>query len=284
MMSKFLFDLKSEIKKCEANIYSIAEYKDGRVESLQLQEANPCQDLYSVAKAFVVTAIGMLCDRGLLRTDEIITDILGDECPADCEKVWYRTTVDMLLLHKVALPGGFLDIDCIDANEFGEDYLAYIMTYKSGFEGDIPEPVYTDAAYYMLSRIVEKRAGMGTDTFLWKNLFYPLGFREAAWSRCPMGHVMGATGLYLRAEDTVKLGAVYLGGGMWKDQRILSEEWVNTVLEKGYELKRIGSKLIYGKGGMRGQMLMIMPEQNRAAAYTGCGGHSFVSFIADYED
>lgn len=283
-MSKFLFDLKNEIKKCEANVYSIAEYRDGKVEALDIQKSNPCQDLYSVAKAFVVTAIGMLCDRGLLRTDEIITDILGDECPADCEEVWRRTTVDMLLLHKVALPGGFLDIDCFDANEFGEDYLAYIMTYRSGFTGDIPEPVYTDAAFYLLSRIVEKRAGMGTDTFLWKNLFYPLGFREAAWSRCPMGHVMGATGLYLRAEDAVKLGGLYLSGGMWGEKRILSEEWVRTVLERGYEFGRMHGGKAYGKGGMRGQMLMIIPEKNRAAAYTGCGDHSFTSFILGYED
>lgn len=283
-MSRFLESLKNEIEKCGANVFAIAEYYDGKTEQMQIKEANPCQDTYSVSKLFVVTAVGMLCDRGLLRTDEIITDILGDDCPKDYEKHWDKITVDMLLLHKTSLPGGFLDIDCFDANDFGHDYLAYTMKYKTGFQGDEPAPVYTDAAFYLLARIVEKRAGVGCDNFLWRNLFYPLGVREAAWSHCPMGHTMGATGLYIRAEDIAKHGSLYLNGGMWRGKRILSENWVNTVLEKGYELRPVCGGRAYAKGGMRGQMCMVIPSQKRVVSYVGCGGHNFTDFIADYQD
>ena len=233
-MSKFLDDFKKEIESREkANVFFIAEYHNGKIEKKELAHTNPCQDTYSVSKAFVVTAIGLLVDRGLLTTDEILTDILADELPATYNEVWTKTTVDMLLLHKVGLSGGFLDIDCFDATQFGDDYLAYILNAPINEDFDLEKSTYTDAAFYLLSRIVEKRAGMGTDNFLWKHLFYPTGCREAAWSHCPKGHVMGATGLYIRVEDMVKHGMIYLNGGMYEDKRILSKEWVDTVIEKG---------------------------------------------------
>jgi len=278
-MSRFLQELEQECKRQHANVFAIAEYHDGKITSRQLLDINPCQDIYSVAKVYVVTAIGLLTDQGLLRLDEIVTDILAEECPADFVPIWKRTTVEMLLLHKVGVPRNFLDIDTFDAASFGEDYLTYIM--KEPILGPTAgkEPCYTDAAYYLLARIAEKRAGMSLDNFLWKYLFYPTGCREAAWSHCPKGHVIGATGLYLRVEELVKLGSIYLNGGIWKDKRILSQEWVDTVFTQGYELKPLAGGLAYGKGGMRGQMLMILPGQKRVVAYLGCGTHSLVEFV-----
>ena len=283
-MSKFLDDFKAEIETREkANVFYIAEYNGGEIEVKNLAHTNPCQDTYSVSKAYVVTAIGLLFDRGLLRTDEILTDILADELPETYNEVWTKTTVDMLLLHKVGLSGGFLDIDCFDATQFGDDYLAYVLNAPIREDFDLEKDTYTDAAFYLLSRIVEKRAGMGTDNFLWQHLFYPTGCREAAWSHCPKGHVMGATGLYIRVEDMVKHAMIYLNGGMYEDKRILSEEWVNIVLERGYELKSCGGGKAYGKGGMRGQKMMIVPSANRAVAWLGCGDNGFTDWVANYE-
>ena len=261
-------------------MFAIAEYREGSLETAQLVKTNPCQDVYSVAKLYVVTAIGMLVDRGLLSTEETVTEILARDCPRDYQKVWDSVTVEMLLLHRVPLPKNFLDIDLCDGTTFGEDYLAYILRTT---ENPSLEPCYTDGAYYLLSRIVEKRSGMGMDDFLWKHLLYPTGCREAAWSHCPLGRVIGATGLYIRVEDIAKLGAIYLNGGVWEGKRILSKTWVDTVFGKGYELKPQAEGRSFGKGGMRGQMLTIVPSKNRAVAYLGCGDHSFVDFIAQYQ-
>ena len=86
-----------------------------------------------------------------------------------------------------------------------------------------------------------------------------------------MGYAMGATGLYIRAEELVKLGSIYLTGGLYGERRILSEKWVKITLERGYELKpKCGGKA-YGKGGMRGQMLLVLPEQGRVFAWIGYG-------------
>lgn len=279
-MSRFLKAFEAEVRKKKANMYAVAEYCDGALETVQIHKANPCQDTYSVAKVFVVTAIGLLVDRGLLSTEEIVTEILSGECPADYQPIWDHVTVDMLLLHKVPLPKYYLDIDSSDTAAFGEDYLAYVLRTATVTDPAKLVPCYTDAAYYLLSRIVEKRSGMGTDNFLWKHLFYPMGCREAAWSHCPMGHVMGATGLYIRVEDVAKLGAIYLNGGVWQGKRILSEEWVDLVFRKGYELKPQLNG--FAKGGMRGQLLLVVPSRKQVIAYLGCENYSFEQFLSDF--
>jgi len=99
-----------------------------------------------------------------------------------------------------------------------------------------------------------------------------------------MNHAMGATGLYIRTEDMVKLGALYLNKGVYRNERILSEAWIDMVLEKGY-LPRYG-ETGYGHGGMRGQMLMVLPQHERAVAWHGyhSDGELVNKWIANYLD
>lgn len=66
----------------------------------------------------------------------------------------------------------------------------------------------------------------------------------------------------------VKLGRIFLDGGVWKGERIVSEEWIKIVLERGYELRKFGKG--FSKGGMRGQRLYVNYDENIAVAW-----HSF---------
>ncbi len=286
-MSKFLDAFCDYAKKINVNLIRVSEMKDGYdIETKNVLNVSPCQDVYSVAKVFTVTAIGLLEDKGLLSLDEKITDILKDEIPEGYDPLWDTSTVHSILLHRVGLPHGFLDIDCVDSNTFGIDYLAHMMKQPLK-EHHGNEFVYTDGAYYMLSRVVEKRAGMSTDDFLWKELMQPLSFKEAAWSHCPLGHAMGATGLYVRSDDMIKLGALYMYDGMWKDRRIFSEEWSKKVKTRGYELNHLGYGKAYGKGGAAGQMLMVVPEENRVVAwqaFDGDGLQELIEFAGQYRD
>ena len=154
-MDRILTALKDEITRQQANVFAIAAASHDSFKALQLQMVNPCQNVYSVAKVYVVTAIGMLVDRGLLSTDEFMTDILRQECPADYPSIWNQVTVEMLLCHRVPLPRHFLDIDVCNAVTFGADYLTYILHADGTLENCSLEACYTDAAYYLLSRIVE---------------------------------------------------------------------------------------------------------------------------------
>ena len=282
-MSRFLDDFTRYIREKGYNVFSAAEICGGAAEAVQLANTNRCQDSYSVSKAFVVTAIGLLFDEGKLTPDDRVTAFFPEYVPAD--ERWHTTTVDMALRHCLGLPGGYLDIDCVDMKEFGRDLLACLFAHPLLCPPG-EQRVYTDAAYYLLGRVAERVSGRRLNDYLWEKLFWPMEFTEAAWSTCPMGHAMGATGLYITSADMAKLGELYRCGGLWNGERILSEEWVRMVLQRGYELRPVGVGEAYGKGGMYNQMLLVVPETARVVAWHAFENHDInkdlIHFCAQY--
>lgn len=85
--------------------------------------------------------------------------------------------------------------------------------------------------------------------FAAQNLFQPLGISSFRWITFPLAlHVTFASGgAFLRPRDMAKLGALYLNGGSWNGQQIVSTSWVDastalsTPLEGNY-------RTLYGYG------------------------------------
>lgn len=273
-MSKFLDQAAEYIKENNIGVFRIAEVKDGVAEDMTIVGCPACHDCYSVAKAFVVAGIGMLVDRGMMKTSDTIAEIFPDEVAAvedeDIRNHWKNTTVHHVLKHQAGFPGGHLDIDCQDMYDYKDrDFLRYCLNTKPIFAPGT-EDRYSDAAYYLLSRVFTKVSGELIDNFLWREMFYDLGFREMAWSKCPLGYPMGATGLYVRAIDVAKFGSIFLNNGVYNGKRYLSEDWVKkTVDDPGYELTRNDDGDSFSKGGMNGQNLLVIPHQNRVVAWHG---------------
>lgn len=280
---KFLEDFSDFITKNDYTVYDVSIINGGEEDTVTITRTNPCQNSYSVAKAFCVHAVGILYDRGVIDLKEKITDILKDDIYYSYDERWDNVTVHDAMSHKIGLKEGFLDIDCLDATEFGEDYLKYIL--ETPFETEpCTKYVYTDAAYYLVARIVEKKTGEPLDKFLYKELFYPAKFREVAWTKCPSGHVIGATGLYIRSEDAVKLPAIYSGQGIYNGSRYVSEDWVKIVEENNYEFSPVEDTGWRSKGGMRGQMVMYSRDKNVSVAWHGycCDNKKMTAFVTDY--
>jgi CubicO group peptidase (beta-lactamase class C family) len=251
------------------NLYSIAVMDADGIHECRHRRADLCTNSYSVAKVFTMTAIGMLHDAGRLRVQDRVIDIFRDELPDGMDERWGEATVEHLLTHRVGLPQGFLDIDVDDLTRYPtDDFLHYVLsTPLQQTPGE--KFVYSDAAFYLLARIVTKITGERLDDFLRPTLFGTMGFRELAWSVCPRGYCMGATGLYIRTADMVKLGYAYANDGCYGGKRVVSADWVKLALERKYELSPYGSSGIYTKGGMYGQLLCLSPERRIAFGWHG---------------
>ena len=258
--------LTNTAKSKQLPVISIAVSTADGISTSTINAGNPCQNCYSVTKAYCVTAIGMLYDEGKIQVTDTIGDIFADEIAAYGidEAKWADITIHDVMKHKAGFKvGGLLDIDAQDATKWAsQDYLELVL--KAELDGKKTSR-YTDAAYYLISRVVSKISGENLDIFLAKRLFNKTNCREFAFATCPQGYPIGATGLYIRSEDVVKLGRIYLDGGKYGETQIISKEWVDLVLEKGYELNRSGEG--YAKGGRRGQYLYINLKKNVAAAW-----------------
>ena len=106
-MSRFLDDFAAYVRQKGWNVYRVTEIAgQGAPETVTLVPCSLCQNSYSVAKAFVVTAIGFLYDEGCISTEERVTDVLGALCPVGMDPRWQGVTVHMVLRHFCGLPGG----------------------------------------------------------------------------------------------------------------------------------------------------------------------------------
>ncbi len=178
------------------HIFDIAMYNNGISYYHRFEACNACNNSYSIAKVFIMTAIGMLFDDRRLSVHDRICSLLEDCLPENMDPAWQMVTVDHALTHRIGFREGFLDIDSEDVHAFPYDYLFFVFQRPLAY---IPgeKYVYSDAAFYLLSRIISKVAGVNVDCFLMKRLFHPMKFREVAWSCCPQGYPIGATGLYI---------------------------------------------------------------------------------------
>lgn len=256
-----------DIGKMGLNLYDLAFYRNGRIQQYRFQPSNRCNNSYSVSKAFLVTAIGLLHDDGLIDVKRPVSDYIGSLMPKGIDPAWQIVTVEDALTHRIGFDEGFLDIDTEDASAYDtDDYLDIVLRHPLGHAPGTHRQ-YSDAAFYLVSRLISHITGRRADEFLNERLLQPMKVREAAWSCCPKNYPIGATGLYISAYDMVKLPALYLEGGRWNGKRILSERWIETAIANEYEFTSLTPSGLIGKKGMYGQMILFSREGRFAAAW-----------------
>ncbi len=266
-MKPDLNKIQAFITERDVNLFSYAAINEEGIFEIKTKRGNPCNNSYSCTKSFAATAIGLLWDENKIGLDEPVTEVLKGEYDGFKDPKWEKVLVRHALSHTMGIDKGYLDIDVEDIFTYGtDDFLTY------AFSVDLPhEPgahyQYSDAAFYIVSRLVSRRAGEKMDEYLMRKLLYPMKVQEAAFSRCPKNHPMGATGLYIRSRDMAKLGWLYANGGMFKGKRLLSEEWIKADQEYGFAFQKTAVDGVLGKGGMCGQFLMYSPEKHYACAW-----------------
>lgn len=269
-INTFLQDLEFYLKENNFNIYDVCiSTHENKPVLLKMQNIDFLPNSYSVAKSFCVCACGFLYDEGKLDLNEPITKILKEYINFDYDPLWDCITVHDCLKHKIGLENGWLDIDAQDPKTFGEDYLKYTLQAKFKYMPKI-DYTYTDAAFYLVSRVVAKKSGMDLEDYLKEKLFKPLDILKYRFDKCPYGYSMGATGLYLDTIDTIKLPILLLNNGIYNNIRILSKEWMDILESNQYENYYFDESGWYQKAGMRNQMIMYNKRYDVAVAWHGC--------------
>jgi CubicO group peptidase (beta-lactamase class C family) len=141
---------------------------------------------------------------------------------------------------------------------------------------------YSSGATELLPYIFKKETGQDLEDYGKKYLFSPLSINYY-WKRTPLGVVDSEGGLYLEGEDLAKIGYLFLQNGMWKDQRIVSEDWVRQSLtprldaeegmKYGYKWwlypRKDSQNFIWMCLGFGGQRLMVFPKEQLIVVFTG---------------
>ena len=141
---------------------------------------------------------------------------------------------------------------------------------------------YSSGTSELLAYIFQKETGQDIEKYGERYLFTPLGMNHH-WKRSPLGVVDTEGGLFLNSGDLAKIGYLYLHGGMWDGKQIVSKEWVKQSLtpfidaEEGFKYgfkwwllpQKDGAGYIWMGRGFGGQHLMVFPEKDLIAVFTG---------------
>jgi CubicO group peptidase (beta-lactamase class C family) len=168
--------------------------------------------------------------------------------------------------------------------EATDDWVQYVIDKPMAEE---PGKVfnYNSGATELLAYIFKKETGQDLDAYGEKYLFAPLGMRHH-WKRTYLGVVDTEGGLYLNGDDLAKIGYLYLHDGNWDGHQIVSKEWVKESLTPYIDAEREGpgiefkygfkwwlyplkGKFVWMARGFGGQELMVFPEENLIAVFTG---------------
>jgi CubicO group peptidase (beta-lactamase class C family) len=165
--------------------------------------------------------------------------------------------------------------------EASDDWIQYVIDRPMAQE---PGKVfnYSSGVSELLAYIFEKETGRDIEQYGAQYLFGPLGM-EHFWKRSPLGVVDTEGGLFLKNSDLAKIGYLYLHGGLWEGKQIVSKQWVQdsvspfTDAEQQYKygfkwwlLPRTDRQgFVWMARGFGGQRLMVFPEEQMIAVFTG---------------
>ena len=152
---------------------------------------------------------------------------------------------------------------------------------------------YNSGASVLLGKVVGVATGQRVDEWTVERLFRPIGINEYFWKTTPDGEVDTEGGLYLSAHDLARIGYLFLRGGVWDGNRVVSEEWVRASVspvvtdispdngrpDAGYGYQwwvpdhEAGQTKVFAGNGYGGQFLLVAPEFDLVAVFNGWNIH-----------
>lgn len=189
----------------------------------------------SIIKSIISLGTGIAVDKGYVRLDDCICEYLGESFDTMTAKAHRKIMIrDLLTLSSgIYWQFGIHASQPIWATvEAEEDWSQAILELPSAYTPGT-KFYYKDADVYLLTQVLQKATGQPIETFIYENLYEPLGITCDAvdndWgiNRNNMTNI----GM-LTAQEMAKIGNLCLNGGEYQGQRIISEAYLKTATVK----------------------------------------------------
>lgn len=255
-------------------------------------------DLRSAGKTFASVLAGIAIDHGAKFRPETPVYSLFPEYSsfANSDPRKARMTVEDLM----TMTSGFACDENGDENAPGNEDKMQAQTaqpdwYK--FMLDLPlaaapgdKFAYCTGGVNLVGGIVRNATRAWLPELFDRVLARPLQMHTYHMNLTPTGEGYLGGGMHLRPRDELKLGQVYLDGGVWNGKRIVSKSWVavstaphpmNAGGTDGYDWHlneiKLGDRVFreYDASGNGGQLLMVVPELDLVVMFTASNYNNF---------
>jgi len=239
-------------------------------------------DLASVTKSFTSTLIGIAIDKGHIPgVHTRLVDLFPGRTIGHLDELKRAITLEHLLTMSSGL-------ECIcEPTELTLERMWHSTDWAQ-FMLDLPMTdapgscfKYSSGGAHLLSAILTEATGLSACEFARQHLFGPLGFQKAIWPSDFSGRSRGWGDLMITPYDMAKLGYLFLNGGRWNGQQIVSTHWVKeatmprmTVDESRRPLSGYGyqwwttSEGAFVAKGRAGQRIFVVPASDMVIVTT----------------
>ena len=274
---KFFNDIISDVQKEGLSMFYAQLRQDGVITHDYKKANNKARlNSYSISKSFISCAAAIAEKEGLISLDEKICDAFPEYIPANPSEFLLETDLKHMLTMTTGLKDPLFFSDSPERYTV-RDWTAHF--FNAEFDHHAGEKfLYSNFNTYVLSALIEKRAGTGMINYLRDRLFEPLGIGNADWTVCPMGHVYAGNGLYLNIDELGNFGDMLLQNGEYKGKQLVPADYLAKATVKQTESpNQMGSEnLLHGYGyqfwmtclpdtylcyGSYGQYCLVMPKK-----------------------
>ena len=248
--------LNNYSSKNDINIRQIVAYKDNVLKIEEYRGGFSKEDtmnVMSVTKSITSLLIGIAIDEGYIKSvDDFVMDYYKDiYTPKRGEKTIYEVRIKHLLTMTAPYKGKSEPWKKVCTSN---DWSLSILDSLGGRDGITNEFRYHTLGTQILLGIIREASGMNVLEFANEYLFKPLGIEERVNANCtsaeaqfaylmnkgPHGKVwfMDPTdmptagwGLSLSAYEMAQVGLLVLGNGVYNGVRVISEQYLNEMVQ-----------------------------------------------------
>ena len=231
--------------------------------------------MYSVTKSVLSILVGIAIDKGLLRLDQKLPELVTEAQEATIDP----RAADITLRDLLTMSSGFAPHEMVTVPgvwNSGAWMVRRSVTYPPGTHFE-----YDDQGTNLIAIILRRAVGGNIAEFARNELFAPLQIDRYQWAADMEGNLPGFSGLRLTGRDMAKIGLLYLQRGRWRERQVVSEAWVLNSTRKhndGGEPANAGygylwwtrttrdGLLAYFAAGYQSQLILNFPDRNLVIA------------------
>lgn len=246
-------------------------------------------DVRSAGKSLTALAVGAAIEDELLESvDVAVWDYLvGNQTVENDGPAKRAITLDDMLSMSSAL-------ECNDwvSSSPGNEERMYRTDVWRDFALNLPvDPTYSEvqngygrfsyctAGVFLLGQVVEQATGQSFDSYVQTRLFDPLGIQGADWRRSQSGEIQSGGQLSIRPADLTRIGRMVLSGGAFHGQRVLSSDWLRTMLTP-----KVGATVDMDYSYLWWTRFFTAPDSTRTGgAFMLGNGGNMVVLLPDYD-
>jgi CubicO group peptidase (beta-lactamase class C family) len=284
------------------NIHSLLIARHGKLvfeEYFYGSSADRTHDMRSASKTLAPVLVGIAHDHGFkIGPDAPVYALFPEYAPI---ANWSEQKSRIKLEDFMNMASG-LAIDDVDSASPGEeshvqeqkgqpDWCKYTLDLPAVREPGGDHPIYGSANINVVGCAVRNATSTWLPEFFDEYFARPLQIETYHMNLMPNGEAYAGGGLYMRPRDQLKLGQLYLSGGIWNGSRIVSQDWVKrSTIRHGDMRPRMDIDVKHGygygwhfrdcqangrtfhyywAGGNGGQLVIVVPELDMVVGFTG---------------